>query len=302
LPDPTPEFAGSIFGLQPGVSVEVRVTVTDPDGGGKVQTITGSTRAEPLQAPAQPRHIAVSTASALSAALSNAEPGDVIDLAPVTFSGAWTISRSGTAENPIVIRGAGKDATVIDATGAGYGMTVAGSHVYVEDLTIRGSDWALRLSGNQGIVLQRTKIADVNKGVDARNGSHRDFYIYDNLLEGRLQWPNISNTTWNEEGIVVTGEGSGRSATHVRRAFPRQSAPSSDEPQRRVASTDTIIHADPEQNRREEHAAGDRQARSGPSDRSPDLRSALALVRYVIGARWALPCEPSSDHRHRGLP
>jgi hypothetical protein len=49
--------------------------------------------------------VPVSTASQLSTALANADPGDLIQLAPGTYSGSWTVSRSGTSTNPIMLCG-----------------------------------------------------------------------------------------------------------------------------------------------------------------------------------------------------
>jgi hypothetical protein len=79
--------------------------------------------------------------------------------------------------------------------------------VFVEGITISGSDWGMRLSGAQNLVVRRTRITDVNQGIDGRNGSHRDYTICDNRLEGRFLWPNVSSATWDQEGIVVTGQG-----------------------------------------------------------------------------------------------
>lgn len=207
LPMPARQFAGSIFGLDPDTSYDIQVTVTDPDGGGGVQSISGSTRPAPRLAPANPVTVAVASNAQLTAALANAAPGHVIDLAPGTYGGPLTLSRSGTVDNPIFLRGPGSSQVVVNATGASYGLTISGSHVVVEGLTISGSDWGARLSGAENITVRQTRFTSVNKGIDARNGSHRNFTICDNLLQGRFTWPNVSSATWDEEGIVVTGQG-----------------------------------------------------------------------------------------------
>jgi hypothetical protein len=51
------------------------------------------------------RLVPISTASQLSSAITNAQPGDLIQLAPGTYSGSWTASRSGTATKPVVLCG-----------------------------------------------------------------------------------------------------------------------------------------------------------------------------------------------------
>ncbi len=207
LPMPTRMFAGSVFGLTENSSYDIEVTVTDPDGGGGVQLITGATRAAPRTAPANPVVIAVADNSQLAAALANAGPGHIIQIAAGNYRGPFTLSRSGTAANPIFLRGAGIGQVVVDATGATYGLTVSGSHVVVEEFTVSGSDWGARLSGADNIAVRRMRFRSVNKGIDGRDGSRRNFTICDNVLEGRFQWPDVSSATWDQEGIVVTGQG-----------------------------------------------------------------------------------------------
>jgi hypothetical protein len=207
LPNPTEQFAGSIFGLTPDTPYEVRITISDPDGGGSVQTVTSRTRAVPVAVPASPRAVGVTTKQQLTTALANAQPGDVITLAPGTYAGAVSISRSGTSANPIVIRGASRDAVIIDATGSTYGISISGAHVYVEDLTVRGSDWGAHASDTQDVVIRRSRLTAINKGIDAGSGTNRDFYFCDNVVEGNIAWPNISSSTWDQEGIKVAGQG-----------------------------------------------------------------------------------------------
>jgi hypothetical protein len=102
-----PEFAGSIIDLRPGTTYEIELHATDPDGPvDKTLMLTATTRAVP---PAEPKAAAVkpvSDAASLNSALNNAQPGDVITLGDGVYSGNFAISASGTAENPIVIRGA----------------------------------------------------------------------------------------------------------------------------------------------------------------------------------------------------
>src|SRR5262245_10402273 len=43
--------AGSIFGLRPGTTYEVELTLEDPDGGGETRTLTARTRPVPVASP-----------------------------------------------------------------------------------------------------------------------------------------------------------------------------------------------------------------------------------------------------------
>ncbi len=207
LPVPLPQFAGSIFGLSPATAYEIQVNVIDPDGGGGTQSLMLTTAAVPAADPAAPRLVAISTAAALTTALANALPGDVITLAAGTYAGAFTLSRAGTAANPIVIRGAGRDVVTLDATGRSVGITLSGNYTRLESLTVRGSDWGAKVNNTTGVVLRGVRITDVNKGVDGRGGQTRNLYVCDNVLEGRRLWPDFANAIEDEEGIVVTGQG-----------------------------------------------------------------------------------------------
>lgn len=209
LPVPAPQFAGSVVGLAPDTAYDLEVTVTDPDGGGGggVQVITLATAALPAAEPAAPNPVPIGTATALATALAAANPGDVITLAPGTYAGAFTLSRDGTAANPIVIRGAGRDQVTLDATGRSIGVTLSGDHTRLENLTVRGSDWGAKVNNTTGVVIRGVRITDVNKGIDGRSGQTRGLYLCDNVLEGRRVWPDFANAIENAEGIVVTGQG-----------------------------------------------------------------------------------------------
>jgi hypothetical protein len=118
-------FAGSVFNLTPGTSYDIALTVSDPDGvrvnnrlvgASYRQVLSGltadgqpvaglTTRTVPSD-PAAATVINVTTAQQLTTALNGAQPGQIIQLAPGTYSGRWQIVASGTAANPIVIRGA----------------------------------------------------------------------------------------------------------------------------------------------------------------------------------------------------
>jgi hypothetical protein len=207
LPVPEPQFAGSLFRLQPGTSYEVRIAVTDPDGGDRTQTVTTTTRALPLADPAVPRQVSVATDAELGNAVSAAQAGDVIRVAAGTYNGPLTISANGTVSNPIILRGESTDAVTIDASGATYGITISGDHVYVEQLTVSGSTWGARSYGTEGVVIRRSRFTNVNRGINASSGTTRGQYICDNVLEGQHVWPNTDSSTWNDEGIEIGGEG-----------------------------------------------------------------------------------------------
>jgi parallel beta-helix repeat protein len=133
-------FIGSLFWLVPGTSYDVRVRYSDPDGGALDRAwtaSTASTRAE-ITIPSPTRTLEVAPAGtgsacttaapcALSQAIGQAQAGDEVHLGPGVYStGGFTISRSGTATAPIVIRG--EPGAILDAADPGTFAWTAGSN------------------------------------------------------------------------------------------------------------------------------------------------------------------------------
>ena len=211
---PGEQFAGSVFGLTPGTEYEVSITVADPDGGDRTQTVTVATRETPRRDPQAPSPVNVTNAAELQAALDVAAAGDVIQLDAGTYPGRFVLSgRSGTPGNPIVIRGLG-DATVIDADGQMNGVVVdQASWVHVEALKIVNVNvdvdgagrFAVQLSDGIGLVA-RELIIEGDGGIDATRGLNRDFTICDNTMVGPNVWPSIAvGGNVNAKGFIAIG-------------------------------------------------------------------------------------------------
>jgi hypothetical protein len=207
------QFAGSILDLRPATEYEIELHAVDPDGPvDQTLTINGTTRAVPAD-PASPNPVAVSDAASLSNALAAAQPGDVITLADGVYTGAFVIDASGTAANPIVIRGTSRDGTILDGNASdGNVFEAYGSYVHVENLTLRNANRALRFqaAGAIGDVVRRVHTTNTRLGIATREGQY-DFYICDNLMQGLLSWPQIYTDDGgihaNDDGINVQGFG-----------------------------------------------------------------------------------------------
>ncbi|HSA64662.1 MAG TPA: hypothetical protein VLE25_08230 [Nitrospira sp.] len=202
------QFAGSIFDLAPDSAYEIRLRIEDPEGGITTRTAWAVTRAVPRTAPRSPHIVDVDSDDALAKALARAAPGDVITLERGLYKGPIRVERSGTVPDPIIVRGGDPQETVIESPGEEYGVRITGSHVHLENLTIRSSIWGVMATNASDVVIRRTYIHGVSYGINGRVGTNRNFYICDNVLEGNgVTWPDTSNRTWNYEGIVVTGAG-----------------------------------------------------------------------------------------------
>src|SRR5918994_7980970 len=116
VPLPVPEqFAGSIFDLVPDTAYQIELRANDPDRpAGEIRVLVGRTRPVPREDPFHPREVRVTSAEELRAALSGAKPGDVIVLADGLYAGRFMLAASGTARNPIVIRGESASGAILD--------------------------------------------------------------------------------------------------------------------------------------------------------------------------------------------
>jgi hypothetical protein len=209
------QFAGSVFDLAPGTAYELELTAIDPDGGGETRTVTATTRDVPLAQPDTPRAVMVGDADQLRAALSAAQPGDVITLEDGVYAGSFfSISASGTAEDPIVITGINRTLAILDGegcTGCNI-LEVYGSHVQVRTMTIRNGERAIRFQGDgtTGNVVRWVTIEDVVHGIGAGT-DQTDFTICDNVVHGRLEWPLVYSDDGalhaDDQGIRVAGSG-----------------------------------------------------------------------------------------------
>jgi hypothetical protein len=224
-------FAGSVFDLEPGTKYNLRVQLSDPDGGAvEERTITARTKAVPVPATGgntyhvYPRDyegtklepnfsslMAAYNTGANSADWVNSfqprvKPGDTILIHAGTyredrtryagpnstlFDGTFYLTADGTAERPIVIKGAGDGEVVFDgADNAVLFDLTAADYNYVEGITVRNTDVAFllgrkRILGAVGFTLKNSRLENIGRGVYSDWGGARDFYIADNVFIGR---------------------------------------------------------------------------------------------------------------------
>lgn len=209
-----PQFAGSIFNLRPATSYDIELHAIDPDGPvDQVYTLNATTRAVPGD-PAAPRVVNVNSTAALSTALGSAQPGDIIQLADGIYSvGTIFFWGSGTAQNPIVIRGSSEEGTILDGGNCSSCniLEIYGSFVHIEQMTLQSAERAIRFFyPTQGNVVRHVHVKNTTLGIHGNDGQ-LDYYIADNILQGRLTWPTNYSTDnaahANDDGIVVHGFG-----------------------------------------------------------------------------------------------
>jgi len=192
--------AGSIFGLSPGTSYEVELTLTDPDGGNATKTLSVTTRKVPAAAAsAVTKNV---TPSSFSADASGAKPGDILLLADGNYA-TFTFQVDGTEAAPIVIRAANAGKAVIDGDVRLDGR----SHVYVEGLTVNGK---IKFNDATGIAITGCTVNTKEDGIIAYGPGSTNGYFCDNVVTGSTSWndPAVGANGNNlGEGIAMTGPG-----------------------------------------------------------------------------------------------
>lgn len=197
------KHSGSLFGLSPGTSYEIELTLKDPDGGESVQTLMASTRVVPTIASDSPR-VEV-TPETLQAALDAVEPGQVLVLKPGTY-GTIVVPKDGTKAAPIVIQGSAVDEVIVEGDVRLDGR----ASVWIEGLTVKG---LVKLNGAKDAVVRGCFVEAVGQtgdGIVAYGQGSTDGYFADNVVIGRTQWSEQSlgvSGANQGEGIVMAGAG-----------------------------------------------------------------------------------------------
>ncbi len=216
---PVDAFAGSIFDLAPGQTYDVRLTLNEPGQSPQIAVRRVTTRALPAAAGAPNK---TATPVNLVSQLALLNPGDVLELAVGNYANlGLQITRSGTTEQPIVIRGASKTGTILSS--ASRVLQILGaSHVILENLTLQGSgvnsgtnasssgiEFWDGAPGQTNITFRNLRMVGVDVGIKAYD-TVLGALVYDCELTGNNTWTQAeieSNATWNDDGVCLPGEG-----------------------------------------------------------------------------------------------
>jgi hypothetical protein len=172
---------------------ELRLRLSDPDGGTAERLLKARTATEPVAPQDAPQfHVVPGTGGGagtqadpyrgLAEARAHAHPGDVFLVHAGVYAGTFTIDRSGTHD------------------------------VWFEGLSIRNAEWGLVAHEAARIVIRRCHFYRVKSAITATRNGRGDlagFFIADNLLEGPFPWPSAVKGAPVEEdrGIEISGTG-----------------------------------------------------------------------------------------------
>jgi len=203
------KHSGSLFDLLPNTSYEIELTLTDTDnsGGDIVQTISATTRAEPV-APQSATIVSVDTMT-FSTAATNAMPGTILEMADGDYSG-FTVSVNGNNGTPIVFRAKNPGKVTVN----GDIILNGRSYVFIEGLIVKGT---IKLNSSEGIVvrgstidLRGSPITPPKQGIVSYGSGVINGYFADNVVLGPVTWANNSlgvNGANGGDGIELTGPG-----------------------------------------------------------------------------------------------
>jgi regulation of enolase protein 1 (concanavalin A-like superfamily) len=181
--------AGSILFLTPDTEYVVRVSLSDPDGGGDTREIRVRTRRLPTP-PSGGRifHVVPGGGGGsgttdnpfrgVAAAQTVARPGDTFLLHAGNYGGRIVFTVPGTPDTYVAWRAAG-DGEVTMA-----GIDIGASHVWLEGLTVRGQQYGTRtLNAPTNVVITRSFFYDNDYAIFLTDrGSY--WYIADNTIVG----------------------------------------------------------------------------------------------------------------------
>ena len=199
--------AGSIMFLDEGSEYEIRLSLTDPDGGGEVRSISASTQQEQQPSPSGTHRYVVpgngggsGTVSdpfrGLQEATDQANPGDIFHVNAGNYS-SFTITTSGDSGSPIVFIGSETDTSFIDGNGTSSGIVTIGNYsdscgyIIIEGFVIQDGAWGVDAQNTHNILFKRNIIREVGWGYYNRreNGWEHDQVISDNIFIGIVSWP-----------------------------------------------------------------------------------------------------------------
>lgn len=210
-------FAGSLMFLESATVYEVRLDLSDPDGGTQTKIVTVVTRPLPeLPQAGRTLHVVPGSGGGrgtgeepfrgLAAAQDAAQPGDILLLHKGDY-GTFIFQKSGEPSKYVVWKSLG-DGDVVFA-----GIRVNASHLWLEGLRLQRKDepYGLRTSDRTAdVVVQRCRFDGYHDAITLKPTS-RNWHITDNVIVG----DNDPNLPTNEGGISGEGVELNHSSGHV---------------------------------------------------------------------------------------
>jgi hypothetical protein len=200
-------FAGTLFSLEPGTSYELKLVLTDPDGGSDERELSISTKPWPRLFPAT-RIILVDAEGkqlSLSDAVHTAKPGDHILMEPGVYRGhSYKLKQDNVAFIP-------KGEVILDGENVeNLCFNVGGTqNIWFQDIIFRNWNGAVYTGetgptdkndrGAVGLVVKGCRFENVSRGVWTSALESTGWHIADNVFIGTEEswFPRPKNGTYN---------------------------------------------------------------------------------------------------------
>lgn len=200
------KHSGSIFDLEPATEYEIRLRLSDPDGGSAERTVRARTRGVPRPAPGAT--VRQANPRTFRKIVAEAAPGDIVQLTP-GYYGEFEALRDGEPGKPIVLRG--DTSHTVKSTFDGISLR-GRKHIILEKLTVYGT---IDLLGAEEVAVRHCTVNAKYGIVAQRKPGCTNCYIADNVVTWVMPWApegmghqNFWGGAANMgEGIQLTGPG-----------------------------------------------------------------------------------------------
>jgi len=201
------KHSGSIFDLKPGTEYEIRLKLSDPDGGSAERIVRVRTRNVPR--PALDALVKQVNPATLRDSALTVMPGDILLLSP-GYYGSFKLQRDGKPGRPIVLR-ADKANESIGSTFDSIDLQER-RHVIIEGLTVYGS---VNLRFSEEVSVRYCKVFAKYGIIAKETPGCKNCYIADNEVTYVMPWARLGVGSGLEyggaacvgEGIEITGPG-----------------------------------------------------------------------------------------------
>jgi hypothetical protein len=214
-------FAGSIFWVEPGQGYEIELTLADPDGVSGINPVILNTVTwtELVPNPAGRKLYVIPGSGGgtgtitdpfkgLPAAHAAALPGDIFYIGPGTYP-AFTITKNGTAGNPICWIGPADQSAILDGGGTAIALQLGDAsnpirYQIVERMTFRNTPSALYASRVQYTKVRHCRLETTGSGYyNSGQGTEFRHSVMDCTVLGDEPW--IVSNIGASQGIEIKG-------------------------------------------------------------------------------------------------
>lgn len=207
-------LAGSVMFLVPGTTYDIRLTLSDPDGGASTRTLAVATRPLPVLPTGHTFHVATGNGGGdgsagnpfrgVAAAQVGAQPGDTFLLHAGSYGGRIAFNRGGSADGYVVWRAFGDGEVLMN------GVDIGASHLWLEGLTVRNQAYAtFSIGAPDDVVVRRNTFLNNHYSVYLQQGGS-NWYIADNTIVGDT---DPASESFDGEGIELN-DSSGHTVAH----------------------------------------------------------------------------------------